>query len=245
MMKQIDRKLSGKRIAVLVADGFEYAELSVPLKALQAAGAEAHIVSLHAGRVRGMNLTVPTKTVSVDLTIDEAVAADYDGLFVPGGFVSPDFLRQSRAAREFVRAFDATRRPIATLCHGPWLLASAELVKGRRLTSWPGVRDDMVHAGGIWLDEAVVRDGNWVSSRSPADLPAFVPAMLELFASGAAATETLSPPINGGISAPQHDRPIELAVKAARLLPGPAIPAIAGAAIGLAVGAMVARRPAH
>ncbi|HEU4406392.1 MAG TPA: type 1 glutamine amidotransferase domain-containing protein [Polyangiaceae bacterium] len=241
MLKQNDRRLNQKRIAILVADGFEYVELVTPRKALLAAGAQVDVVSLHRGKVRGMNLTVPTKTIAVDRTVDEADPADYDGLFIPGGFVNPDFLRQSRAAREFARAFDEAKRPVATLCHGPWLLASAELVQGRRLTSWPGIRDDMVHAGAIWRDEEVVRDGNWVSSRSPADLPAFVPAMLDLFASGIAINGWVAP-AGDVASSPKLDRPLDLAVKAARLLPGPTIPALAGAAFGFAVGALAARR---
>lgn len=176
------KKLKGRRIAVLVADGFEEAELAVPAAALRAEGAEVEIVSLRRGRIRGVRLHEPVSRVQVDRIVAEAHPEDYDGLFIPGGFISPDLMRQSSEALDFVRAFDVVRKPIATLCHGPWLLASAGLLEGRRLTSWPGVRDDVVNAGGTWFDEEVTRDGNWVTSRGPQDLVAFVHAITDLFA---------------------------------------------------------------
>ncbi|KYF49030.1 permease, partial [Sorangium cellulosum] len=157
------KKLAGKRIAALVADGFEQIELTVPMKALRAAGATVDVVSLRHGKIRGMNLHEPGARVRVDRTLGEADPAEYDGLLLPGGFINPDLLRQSEEARRFVRAFDDLRKPIATICHGPWVLASAELVSGRQLASWPGIRDDIVHAGGVWRDEEAVRDGNWLS----------------------------------------------------------------------------------
>src|SRR4051812_45739470 len=140
-----ERKLKGRRVAVLAADGFEKVELTIPVAALRAQGAEVEIVSLRPGRIRGVNLHEPAARVSVDRTLDEANAADYDALLIPGGFISPDLLRQSEAARDFVRRFDGERKPIATLCHGPWVLASAGLTRGRTMTSWPGVRDDLTH----------------------------------------------------------------------------------------------------
>jgi protease I len=236
-------KLRGKRVAILAADGFEYVELSIPKKALWLAGATIDVISLHPGKIRGMNLTEPTRTVRVDLTLAQATPDAYDALLIPGGFIGPDFLRQSRAAREFVRAFDRANKPIATLCHGPWLLASAELVAGRRLASWPGVRDDIVHAGGIWRDEALVLDKNWVSSRGPQDLKSFIPAMLELFANGARAqAEERVSSEDASVSSPQVDEPIGLAVAAARLLPGPTMRTLVGAAAATAVGALALRR---
>jgi protease I len=129
-----------------------------------------------------MNLHEPGRRVRVDRRIEEIEPDEYDALLVPGGFINPDLLRQSRDARILVQRFDALRKPIASLCHGPWVLASAELVNGRQLTSWPGIRDDLVHAGGVWRDEEVVRDGNWVTSRGPQDLVPFVRAMIKLFA---------------------------------------------------------------
>jgi protease I len=236
-------RLFGKRVAILAADGFEYVELSIPKKALWVAGATTEVVSLHHGKIRGMNLTEPTTTVRVARTLEEASPDDYDALLIPGGFIGPDFLRQSARARAFVRVFDAANKPIATLCHGPWLLASADLVAGRRLAAWPGIRDDIVHAGGIWRDEALVHDRNWVSSRGPQDLQAFVPALLDLFAHGARpaqAEEALSEEERR--SSPPAERPPQLAVVAARLLPGPAVRTLAGAAALTAAGAFALRR---
>jgi protease I len=171
-------KLAGQRIAVLATDGFEQVELSVPVTALKAAGAQVDIVSLHGGSIRGVNLNKPAKRVDVDRTIDEVRARDYDGLLIPGGFINPDLLRQSAKARDLVREFDNQGKPIATLCHGPWLLASSGLADGRALTSWPGVRDDMVNAGATWLDQEVVRDENWLTSRGPQDMVPFVREMI-------------------------------------------------------------------
>ncbi|WP_438017190.1 type 1 glutamine amidotransferase domain-containing protein [Sorangium sp. So ce315] len=208
------KNLAGKRIAALVADGFEQVELTVPMKALRAAGAEVDVVSLRHGKIRGMNLHEPGSRVRVDRTVAEADPAEYDGLLLPGGFISPDLLRQSEEARQFVHAFDTLRKPIATLCHGPWVLASAELLSGRQLASWPGIRDDVVHAGGVWRDEEVVRDGNWVSSRGPQDLPAFVREMIDLF------TET----------APIHAAASPLAVQSAPARTSPPLSALGATA---------------
>jgi len=241
----IARTLAGKRVAVLAADGFEYVELSVPRAALKLAGASIDVISLHDGKIRGMNLTEPTRTVRVDRTLDEAVAADYQALLLPGGFIGPDFLRQSQLAREFVRHFDVANKPIATLCHGPWLLASAGLVAGRRLSSWPGIRDDLVHAGAVWRDEPLVRDRNWVTSRGPQDLQAFVPAMLELFRDGASAFTNGDAARLDQSSSPQADHPPRLAVAAARALPGPGLPTVAALALGTAVGALAFRSSSH
>jgi protease I len=176
------KKLKGLRVAVLAADGFEQVELTRPVKELKREGAHVELISLRPGSIRGMNLLYPGKKVGVDATLRQVKAADYDALLLPGGFINPDLLRQSELALEFVRDFERLGRPIAVICHGPWLLASADVVRGRRLTSWPGIRDDVHNAGGIWEDSPVVRDGTWVSSRGPHDLPEFVPAMLSLFA---------------------------------------------------------------
>jgi protease I len=232
--------LRGKRIAVLAADGFEFVELSIPKKALWFARAEVHVVSLHAGRIRGMNLTEPTRTVRVHKCIEDAEPAAYDALFIPGGFVGPDFLRQSRHAREFVRAFDAAGKPLATLCHGAWVLASAGLVAGRKLASWPGIRDDVVHAGGIWRDEAVVYDRNWISSRGPQDLALFIPAMVAHFRGEAPPATNAQE--GAAESSPAPDDPPALAVKTARLMPGPAIVTLASAMLGTSLLGALARR---
>src|SRR3954452_18516817 len=135
----MEQRLKGRRIAALAADGFEKVELVVPMKALQAAGAKVDVISLRHGNIRGVNLHDPASRVHVNKTITEANPDDYDGLLLPGGFINPDLLRQSAEARDFVRAFDAARQPIATLCHGPWVLASAGLREGRPLTSGQGI----------------------------------------------------------------------------------------------------------
>jgi protease I len=243
-MNNLKNTLRGKKVAILAGDGFEYAELAVPAAALKAAGADVEVVSLHEGRIRGMNLTEPTRTVRVDRRVDDASVDDYDGLLIVGGFVGPDFVRQDEQARSFVRAFDEASKPIATLCHGPWVLISAGCANGRRLASWPGVRDDIVNAGGIWRDEPLVRDRNWVSSRSPADLPVFVPAMIQLFAQGAEAPATgaLARASTVDQSSPPRREPIRAAVTAARHLPSPTAAALAGAAIAVTVGALAVNR---
>lgn len=173
--------LTGLRVAVLTADGFEQVEVTSPVDELRDHGAEVEIVSLHPGRIRGVNFLYPGKKVKVDRTLFTADATDYDALVIPGGLIGPDTLRQSEQALDFVRAAERAGKPIAVICHGPWLLISAGLMVRRNLTSWPGIRDDVRNAGGIWHDEPVIRDRNWVSSRGPHDLKAFNRAMLELF----------------------------------------------------------------
>ncbi len=199
----MSRQLNGRRIAVLATDGFEKVELTIPVAALRSAGAEVEIVSLLRGTIRGVNLHKPANKVRVTKTVAEANPADYDALLIPGGFINPDMLRQSAEARDFVRGFNATKKPIATLCHGPWVLASAGLLEGRVLTSWPGVRDDLVNAGATWLDRPVVWDGNLVTSRGPQDIVPFVRALKNHFAAGA----PLDKKTHAMQSAPQHDQP--------------------------------------
>ena len=187
------KSIRNVRVAVIAADGFEQSELTVPVKALKKAGARVHVVSLHPSAIRGMNHMLPGKKVDVDRTILEVEPQDYDALLLPGGLISPDALRQDEHVLDFVRAFDRARKPIAVICHGPWLLISAGLASGRHLTSWPGIQDDVRNAGATWTDSEVVEDGNWISSRSPLDLPVFVDAMLERFASAAPATAAKAP----------------------------------------------------
>jgi protease I len=174
--------LTGLRVAVLAADGAEQVEITSPVDALTDHGAEVEIVSLRPGRLRTVNFLYPGKKVRVDRTLKTADAEDYDALLLPGGLISPDTLRQSEEALDFVRAFDRAGKPIAVICHGPWLLVSAGLVVRRNLTCWPGIRDDVRNAGAVYHDEPLVRDGNWVSSRGPHDLRHFNRGMLELFA---------------------------------------------------------------
>jgi protease I len=227
----------GRRIAVLAADGFEKVELVVPRRALKAAGAEVDIVSLRRGRIRGVNLHMPASRVRVDRTVDDARAGDYHALLLPGGFINPDLLRQSAPAREFVRAFVESDKPIASLCHGPWVLASAGLLDGRTLTAWPGIRDDLVNAGATWLDQELVRDGNLTTSRGPQDMAAFVRGMLDAFAG---ASPDRAPAAPRRESDRQLDAPLGWALGALRWSPKPSAVAVAG--IGLAAAAQRAQR---
>lgn len=233
------RRLSGRKVAVLAADGFEKFELVIPMRALQVSGAKVEIVSLREGRIRGVNLHMPATRVGVDKVVTDADPDTYDGLLLPGGFINPDLLRQSSAARDFVRAFDHAAKPIATLCHGPWVLASAGLLTGRTLTSWPGIRDDLVNAGATWLDREVVRDRNLITSRGPQDLRAFVPAMLDAFAEGASQLQT-APTATG--SDPALDKPIGWAVGALRWSPKPSAAALVGAAAAALATPLQARK---
>ncbi|HEU4883185.1 MAG TPA: type 1 glutamine amidotransferase domain-containing protein [Longimicrobium sp.] len=174
--------LTGLRVAVLAADGAEQVEITSPVEALEDHGAEVEIVSVHPGRLRTVNHLFPGRKVRVDRTLKTADAEDYDALLLPGGLIGPDTLRQDEQALDFVRAFDRAGKPIAVICHGPWLLISAGLVVRRNLTCWPGIRDDVRNAGAVYHDEPLVRDRNWVSSRSPKDLKHFNRGMIELFA---------------------------------------------------------------
>ena len=232
------RRLKGRNIAVLATDGFEKVELVVPVRALQLAGAKVDIVSLRKGRIRGVNLHMPATRVGVDKLITEADPDAYHGLLIPGGFINPDLLRQSAAARDFVRAFDHSGKPIVTLCHGPWVLASAGLLTGRTLTSWPGIRDDLVNAGATWLDREVVRDRNLVTSRGPQDMKAFIPEMLDIFAESASQLQTVT---DHDGSDPPLDRPVGWAMAALRWSPKPSAAALAGA-VAAALASPVRRR---
>jgi protease I len=234
----MSHSLKGRRIAVLASDGFEKVELTIPVKALRWAGAKIDIVSLRHGRIRGVNLHEPASRVRVTKTVEEADPADYDGLLLPGGFINPDLLRQSAAARDFVRAFDSQQKPIATLCHGPWVLASAGLLRGRTMTSWPGIRDDLVNAGATWLDQDLVRDGNLLTSRGPQDLVPFVRAIKELFSESAPVQLRTSPPER---SSPQRDEPPKVVLQAMKWLPKPSI-RTALALSALAVGLVAANK---
>jgi protease I len=181
-----DKRLKGVRVAVLAADGFEQVEVTVPVRALRRQGADVRIISLRPGRIRGMNFLWRGRKLAVDEIVSRARAEDYGALLLPGGFVNPDLLRQSEEARAFVQKIDQLGRPIATICHGPEVLISAGMVRGRRLTSWPGIADDVRNAGGNWENDPVVRDGRWVASRGPLDLLPFSTAMIDLFATEAA-----------------------------------------------------------
>ena len=177
-----ERSLEGMRIAILVTDDFEQVELTEPRQALEQAGATTMIVAPHTGKVQGMKHDVKADEFNVDMTFDQARPDDFDAVLLPGGALNADALRVYGPAQDFVRRIDETDRPIAAICHAPWLLVSAGLVSGRTLTSYHTLRDDIRNAGGRWLDVEVVRDRNWVTSRGPRDLPAFNREMIALFA---------------------------------------------------------------
>jgi protease I len=174
--------LHGCKVAILACTGFEQAEMVEPRKALQQAGADTKLVSAGRGHIQGMNHDKPADKFDVDLTFEEARPEDFDAVLLPGGVMNADMIRMNKAARDFVVAMEHAGKPLAVICHGPWLLVSAGLVKGRTLTSWPSLQDDIRNSGGRWVDQEFVRDANWVSSRKPADIPAFNREMLQLFA---------------------------------------------------------------
>lgn len=180
----MSNRLNNKRIAILVTDGVEQAELEGPLQALKTEGAKPAIVSLHSGKIQGMNHADKGSQFDVDETLDTARPEDFDGLVIPGGLINPDTLRSTPKAIDFVRAFADEEKPIAAICHGPWLLIEAGLVRGKRLTSWPAIKTDIRNAGGEWVDEPVVVDNGLVTSRKPADIPYFNDKMVEEFAEG-------------------------------------------------------------
>lgn len=166
-------ELIGRKVAVLAVDGFEEAELIEPKRALMQAGAEVHVISEKLGKIQGFKHVDKGDTVEVNATFDDAIPDDYDALVLPGGVVNSDAIRLIAGARAFVWAIDAANKPIAVICHGGWLPISTGIVRGRTMTSWPSLQDDIRNAGGKWVDEAVVEDGNLITSRKPDDLPAF------------------------------------------------------------------------
>jgi protease I len=178
------KDITGKRVAVLVDHGFEQVELEKPLEALRAAGAETIIVSPQDGKVKGWQHTDWGDEFDVDMNLDRANADDFDALVLPGGQMNPDNLRLNARAVSFARAFFDAGKPVAAICHGPWLLVEADVVRGRRVTSWPSIRTDLRNAGAEWVDEAVVVDSGLVTSRKPEDLPQFNRKMVEEIAEG-------------------------------------------------------------
>jgi protease I len=177
-------KVKGLRVAILVADGFEQVEMTSPRKALDAAGAKTTLVAPHDGLVKAWDKTDWGKKFSADLALDKAKAADFDALVLPSGVMGPDKLRINDKAVAFVKAFHDAGKPIAAICHGPWTLIEAGAVKGRKMTSWPSLKNDLRNACATWVDEEVVTDKGLVTSRKPDDLPAFERKMLEEFAEG-------------------------------------------------------------
>ena len=177
----MSNELQGLRVAILVTDGFEQVEMTEPREALQQAGAETHLIAPKSGEVQGMNHSDKGDKFAVDKTLDSVNASDYDALLQPGGVANPDRLRMIPKAVQFVKDFYQQNKPMAVICHGPWMLVEAGIVDGRTLTSWPSLKTDIRNAGGNWVDREVVIDGNLVTSRKPDDLPAFNREMIQMF----------------------------------------------------------------
>jgi protease I len=178
-----DNKLNGKRIAFLVApEGTEQVELTEPWKAVENEGGKPELISTDAGEIQAFNHLDKGDTFTVDHTVGDVSAADYDGLVLPGGVANPDYLRTDDKAVGFVRDFFEQAKPVGVICHGPWTLVEADVLKGRKITSWPSLQTDIRNAGGNWVDEEVVVDEGLVSSRDPDDLPAFCASVVEQFA---------------------------------------------------------------
>src|SRR3954470_5450559 len=177
-------ELKGKKIAFLAAEGVEQVELTEPWKAVAQAGGRPELISLDSGELQAFNHLDKGDTFDVDKTVAEASASDYDGLVLPGGVANPDFLRADEDAVGFVRAFFEQAKPVGVICHGPWTLVEADVVRGRTLTSWPSLKTDLINAGANWVDEEVHVDSGLVSSRKPDDLPAFCAKAVEELAEG-------------------------------------------------------------
>jgi protease I len=185
-------ELKGKTIAFLAAEGVEQVELTEPWKAVEQAGGSPELISVEDGEVQAFNHLDKADTFTVDKTAKDADASDYDGLVLPGGVANPDFLRSDEDAVRFVRGFFEQAKPVGVICHGPWTLVEADVVKGRTLTSWPSLRTDLRNAGATWVDEEVVVDEGLVSSRNPDDLPAFCAKLVEELAEGRHAEQARS-----------------------------------------------------
>ena len=168
-----------KKVLILATDGFEQSELTDPKQALEDAGIETTVASPEAGEIKGWDQTDWGKSVKVDATLDSVSVDDFDALLLPGGQINPDKLRMEEKAVSLVQQFAQSGKPVAAICHGPWLLVEAEVVKGRRVTSWPSIRTDLRNAGAEVVDEQVVVDGNFITSRKPDDIPAFSKALIE------------------------------------------------------------------
>jgi protease I len=182
MMGKQNAELNGKKIAILATDGFEQAELTEPKKNLEEAGAKVEVLSIKEGKIKGWDKTDWGSTVKVDRLVADANPTDYDALVLPGGQMNPDKLRMDKTAVSFVREFAQSGKPIAAICHGPWTLIEAGVVKGRTMTSWPSVHTDLINAGANWVDREVVSDGNFITSRKPEDIPAFSRAIIDAVA---------------------------------------------------------------
>lgn len=187
-----DRRLNGLKVAILATDGFEVAELIKPRKALEDAGARTSVIAPKQGSLQGFNHDTKGEKVNADLDLASAKAADFDAVLLPGGALNADALRVDQNAQKFVKEIDAAGKPVAVICHAPWLLISAGLTRGRKMTSYHTIQDDVRNSGADWEDREVVRERNWVSSRQPNDIPAFNEAMISLFSEQRARATTAS-----------------------------------------------------
>jgi protease I len=179
-----DQKLQGKKIAFIATDMVEEVELTKPWEAVKEAGGEPELISMETGEIQAFNHYDKSNTYKVDKDFSSARVGDYDGLVIPGGVGNPDTMRADDDAVEFVRSFFEAGKPVAVICHGPWMLVEADVVRGRKVTSWPSLETDIRNAGGNWVDEEVVVDQGLVTSRKPDDLPAFCKKMVEEFCEG-------------------------------------------------------------
>jgi len=177
-------KLTGKRVAILATDGVEQVELTEPRKALDEAGAKTTLVSPKSGKIKGWQHDHWGEELKVDLALESANADTFDALLLPGGVMNPDQLRMNKQAVQFVRSFFDSGKPVAAICHAPWMLVEADVVSGRSVTSWPSLQTDLRNAGADWVDREVVTDQGLVTSRKPDDIPAFNRKMIEEFAEG-------------------------------------------------------------
>lgn len=179
-------KLQNKKIAVLATDGFEQSELLEPIKAIKSEGGVVEIISPKKGKIKGWQVDHWGDEIEVDCVLEKANAEDYDALLLPGGVLNPDQLRQNDSALEFVKKFfdGEKQKPVAAICHGPWTLINADVIKGRKVTSYSSIKQDLINAGADWVDEEVVVDNGLVTSRNPDDLPAFNKKMIEEFCEG-------------------------------------------------------------
>lgn len=172
-------QLQGKRIAILATDGFEQVELTEPRKALDQAGAQTVVIAPKSGEIKGWKFKEWGDTVKVDRSLDQARPEEFDALMLPGGVMNPDHLRMEPKAVDFVRRFVSSGKPVAAICHGPWTLVEAGVLKGKTITSWPSLKTDIKNAGGNWVDQEVATDGQFITSRKPDDIPAFSRTIIE------------------------------------------------------------------
>ncbi len=177
-----EKELQGMRVAILATDDFEESELIQPRKALEDAGAITQVIAPHEGSIQAVKHDEKTQKLKVDIALDSAFPDNFEAVLLPGGALNADALRVNRHAQEFVRKIDRAGKPIAVICHGPWLLVSAGLARGRTMTSYHTIQDDLRNAGANWVDQEVCRDRNWVSSRQPSDIPSFNRELIRLFA---------------------------------------------------------------